>query len=304
MATNILFMGSSDFSINILINLAKEFPIKILATQPDRPAGRGKKIEASRVKILANELNIPVIQPKRIKDEQFFNTLYDYEIDLIIVVAYGKILPKRLLDHPKFGCINVHASLLPRWRGASPIQAAILNGDMHTGVTIMKMDEGIDTGPILSKRAIDLDFNETSEILAIKLSEIGSKLLTDTLPLYLEGKIQPQPQNDQGATYTGLIRKEDGILDFDQPSDQLEKKIRAYNPWPICFVKWENDYLRVYKAEVSLEKKLNQFQRGIINKYPCIGTSTTDLILIEVQPSGKKRIDGKSFLNGARNWEK
>lgn len=297
-------MGSSEYSLLILKNLAKQFSIKLVATQPDKPVGRDKNIRPSLIKVIADELNIPVIQPKKLNDEQFWKTLQAYDIDLIVVAAYGKILLKKLLEYPRFGCINVHASLLPRWRGASPIQAAILNGDRQTGVTILKMDEGIDTGPILSKRAIDIDARETSETLALMLSKIGSKLLSDTLPGYLEGKIQPQPQSDHGATYAGLIKKEDGLLDFNQPAEYLEKKIRAYNPWPICFMGWGKDFLRVYKAEVSNEKHFDQFQRGIKNKYPCVGTSTNDIILIEVQPSGKKRIDGKSFLNGARNWEK
>lgn len=303
MKPNILFMGSSEYSLQILNHLAIKFPIAIVATQPDKPVGRGKKIKPPPVKVGADELNIPVTQPKKLNNEQFWETLKLFEIDLIIVAAYGKILPKKLLDYPKFGCLNVHASLLPRWRGASPIQASILNGDQQTGVTIIKMDEGIDTGPILGKRAIDIDTGETSETLALKLSKIGSELLIDTLPGYLEGEIQPQPQNEQGALYAGLIMKEDGLLDFNQPAEFLEKKIRAYNPWPICFMEWEKELLRVYKAELSNEKQLNQFQHGIYNKYPCVGTSTNDLILLEVQPSGKKRIDGKSFLNGARNWK-
>jgi len=302
MKTNILFMGSSEYSLFILENLATRFPITLVATQPDKQVGRGKKIEPSLIKNKAGELNIPVTQPNKLAEEAFWEALESSVIDLIIVAAYGKILPKKLLEFPKFGCLNVHASVLPRWRGASPIQAAILNGDQQTGVTIIKMDEGIDTGPILSKKSVEILTGETSETLALKLSKIGSELLIDTLPGYLDGKIKPQPQSDLGATYSGLIKKEDGLLDFSQSAGDLEKKIRAYNPWPVCFMEWKKEHLRIYQAKVSNEKQLNQYQHGIKNKYPSIGTSSNDLILIEVQPSGKKRIDGKAFLNGARNW--
>jgi len=303
MNRKILFMGSSDYSLIILKNLISKFPVALVATQPDKPAGRGKKIEPALMNEMSNDLKIPVVQPKRINDDQFWETINAHSIELIIVAAYGKILPKKLLEFPKFGCLNVHASLLPRWRGASPIQAAILNGDQQTGVTIIKMDEGIDTGPILSKQAINIEVSETSKTLALKLAQIGSELLKDALPDYLKGKIQTQPQIDSGATYAGLIKKEDGLLDFNQPAENLERKIRAYNPWPICYMEWESNLVRIYKAEISSEKRLNQFQRGINNKYPSIGTSSNDLILLEVQPSGKNKIDGKSFLNGARNWK-
>ncbi len=295
-------MGSSNYSLLNLNKLTNHFPVTLVATQPDKPVGRGNKIEPSHIKIEAGKLNIPVIQPKKINEDSFWDALKTYAIDLIIVAAYGKIFPKQLIDYPKFGCLNLHASLLPRWRGASPIQAAILNGDQNTGVTIMKMDEGIDTGPILSKKTVKIDVKDTCTTLSIKLAKIGSELLIECLPEYLEGKKLPQPQSDSGASYAGIIKKEDGLLDFSQPAELLENKIRAYNPWPICFMEWESKLMRIYSAEVSSQKKLNQYQRGENNNYPCIGTSTKDLILLEVQPSGKKKIDGKSFLNGARNW--
>ena len=296
-------MGSSDYSLIILKDLISKYPVALIATQPDKPAGRGKKIEPAFMKVLAGDLKIPVVQPKKLNDEHFWETINAQSIDLIIVAAYGKILPKELLEFTNLGCMNVHASLLPRWRGASPIQAAILNGDEQTGVTIIKMDEGIDTGPILSMRATTIDISETSKTLSLKLARIGSDLLLDTLPDYLEGKIQAQSQSDAGATYAGLLKKEYGLLDFNQPAMNLEKKIRAYDPWPICYMDWDSTVLRIHKAEVSCEKRLQKFQRGIINNYPSIGTSTNDLILLEIQPSGKNKIDGKSFLNGARNWK-
>lgn len=295
-------MGSSDYSLIILKKLISKFPVSLIVTQPDKPTGRGKRIEPALIKVQAEDLNIPVIQPKKISEEQFLNAINTHSIDLIIVAAFGKILPKWLLEYPKYGCLNVHASLLPRWRGASPIQAAILNGDQQTGATIIKMDEGIDTGPILSKRRIHIDISETSKTLEVKIAHTGSELLLDTLPDYLEGKIQPQSQSNSGATYAGLIKKEDGYLDLNQPAETLEKKIRAFNPWPICFLEWNSTLVRIYRAEVSSKKLLNKFQRGIYKNFPSVGTSTNDLILQEIQPSGKNKIDGKAFLNGARNW--
>ena len=280
MKTKILFMGSSEYSLVILKNLIKKFPVALVVTQPDKPSGRGKRVEPALIKAAANEMNISTLQPKKINDDSFWEIINAHSIDLIIVAAYGKILPKKLLEFPKYGCLNVHASLLPRWRGASPIQAAILNGDTQTGVTIMKMDEGIDTGPVLSDRAINIESSDTSNTLMLKLAQAGSELLVETLPEYLSGKITPQPQNSLQATYTGLLKKEDGILDFSQPAENLERKIRAYNPWPICFMKYESTFIRIHKAEVSNQKSLNQNQRGISHKYPSIGTSTNDLILL------------------------
>jgi len=302
MNLHILFMGSSDYSSIILKNLISKFPVQLIATQPDKPIGRGNKIEPALIKILANNLSIPVIQPEKINEELFRNSIKSHPIDLIIVAAYGKILPKWLLEYPKYGCLNVHASLLPRWRGASPIQAAIMNGDQQTGVTIIKMNEGIDTGPILSARTVNIDPDDTGKSLSIKIAQTGSELIIDTLPDYIAGKLLPQPQSDSGATYAGLIRKEDGLLDFNQSAETLEKKIRAFNPWPICFLYWNSTPIRIFNVEISIEKKLGEFQRGIYNNYPSIGTSTNDLILLEIQPTGKKKIDGKAFLNGARNW--
>ena len=302
MNLHILFMGSSEYSLTILKNLTSKFPVELITTQPDKPIGRGKKIEPALLKVFANELDIPVIQPAKINEELFRNSIKTHSIDLIIVAAYGKLLPRWLLEYPKYGCLNVHASLLPRWRGASPIQAAILNGDHQTGATIMQIDEGIDTGPILSAQTVNIDPKDTGKTLSLKIAEAGSELLVDTLPDYLTGELQPQPQNESEASYAGLIRKEDGLLDFYHPAEILEKKVRAFNPWPICYFDWNSNFLRIYKVEISSEKKLDNFQRGIYKNYPSIGTSTNDLIFLEIQPSGKNKIDGKAFLNGARNW--
>lgn len=303
MKPNILFMGSSTFSSRILRNLNTHIPVKLIVTQPDKPVGRGNKIEPAMIKLIGEELSIPVIQPIKCSYEEIHDYLIVSKIDLIIVAAYGKILRKQILNFPEFGCINVHASLLPRWRGASPIQSAILHGDSFTGVTIIKMDEGIDTGAVLGNSSLKIEPDETSESLEEKLSILGSHLLIKTLPGYLDGSIIPQQQSNNGASYAELIKKADGLLDFSKPAELLDRQTRALFPWPICFLDWENSYLRVLKTKISNGKKLKEYQRGIQDDFPSIGTSTNDLLLFEVQPPGKKRMDGKSFLNGVKNWK-
>ncbi len=295
-------MGSSEYSLIILKKLLSKYPVSLITTQPDKAVGRGRKIEPALLKDFAVDSSIPVLQPGKINEAHYQNEIKSQSIDLIIVAAYGKILPKWLLEYPKYGCLNVHASLLPRWRGASPVQAAILNGDQSSGATIMRLDEGIDTGPILKSQIVSIDPEDTGKSLMIKIAHAGSEILVNTLPDYLAGKLQPQPQSEVGATFAGLIRKEDGHLDFNQPAEILERKVRAFNPWPVGFFKWDSSLLRVFKVKISNEKRLEKFQRGIYQKLPSIGTSTNDLILLEVQPSGKNIVDGKSFLNGARNW--
>lgn len=302
MDPRVLFFGSSEFSVPILRQLCTASRTKAVITQPDKPSGRGKKLEAPVVKNVSEQLGLQVYQPKKLIREEIIQILDDHGIDLIVVAAYGKILPAWLLDHPKYGALNVHASLLPRWRGASPIQAAIMNGDKKTGVTIMKMDEGLDTGDILTQDSLIISKDDTAASLSEKLANIGASLLNKTIEDFINGKITPQKQNSKEATLTRLIRKDDGALNFDEPAERLERKIRAYNPWPICFLKWDSEYLRIYEAEISSEIYLYPNQRGEINKYPCMGTATNALILKIVQPSGKAKMDGRSFLNGAKNW--
>ena len=296
-------MGSSDFSIPILDALLQNFSVPVVITQPDKPTGRGKKIKPPKIKLFAEEKGLSVYQPPKLIQEEMDMILDRYHIDLIVVADYGKILQPWLLNCPKFGAINVHASLLPKWRGPSPIQAVILQGEDETGVTIMKMDEGLDTGDILSQRSIKVACDDTAETLSKKLSVMGGFLLVETINKYVRNEIKPIPQDSKQATMTKLIKKEDALLDFYQPAEIIERKIRAYNPWPICYFYWDSGYLRVHKAEISEDKILQPGERGIINKYPCIGTSTKAIILKTVQPAGKKIMDGMDFLNGAKNWK-
>ncbi len=232
MIPRIVFMGSPEFSSTILNSLLKDYPIVGVVTQPDRPAGRGRKLTAPPTKKLAETLNIPYIQPEKLKYPDALEQIIKWQPDLIIVAAYGQILRANILNLPKLGCLNVHASLLPRWRGATPIQAAILNGDEFTGISIIKMDEGIDTGPIFQQSRIPIDPLDNGISLSEKLSEIGSRLLLEVLPKYLKDNIQPVSQDESAATYAPLIRKEEGLLDFSKSALELERKVRAYFPWP------------------------------------------------------------------------
>jgi methionyl-tRNA formyltransferase len=222
--------------------------------------------------------------------------------DVIVVAAFGQILRQEVLDLPKFGCINVHASLLPRWRGAAPIQAAILTGDAETGVTIMKMDAGVDTGPLLSQRSIHILPEDTAGGLFGKLSRLGAELLLETLPLYLRGEIQPQPQDDSHSTYAALLNKKDGLLDFNHPAEELARRVRAFHPWPGAYFEWNGAPLKIHKARVSEEKSPGAGSRFIVAGCPAVGTGEKILVLEEVQPAGKKSMPGKAFLAGAKDW--
>jgi len=295
-------MGSPDFAAFALSTLAQEFNVVGIVTQPNRRAGRGKKTVSPPVKILADELEIPSIQPHRLRDENAMDALRRFAPDLIVVAAYGQILRPNVLQLPHYGCINIHGSLLPRWRGAAPIQAAILAGDAETGITIMKMDEGVDTGPVLSHRALPIAEDDTGETLFEKLAPLGAELLVETLPKYLSGEIQPQPQPKEGATYAKMLKKEDGRLDFSQTAEELERRVRAFFPWPGTFFEWNGAPLKVHRAHVDAGKSPGIGSKLKVAGVPAIGTAEGILVLDQVQPAGKKSMPGKSFLAGGRNW--
>ena len=297
----IVFMGSPDFSLATLQALNENYPVVGVVTQPDRAAGRGRGLKPPPVKPLALELGIPIIQPEKLRQPDTLEQLRAWSPEMIVVAAFGQILRQDVLDLPPFGCLNVHASLLPRWRGAAPINAAILHGDKETGVTIMKMDAGLDTGPILSQRAVRIEPDETAGSLFGKLSKLGADLLLDTLPGYLAGEIVPRPQPEEGMTYAPMLKKENGMLDFSRPAEELERKVRAFNPWPGTYFEWDGTLLKVHRAGI-LPGKRREGERLIINSLPAVGTSDGLLVLEEVQPAGKKEMSGKAFLAGARNW--
>ena len=298
----IVFMGSPEFAIPSLAGLAEHFSVAGVVTQPDKPAGRGRKLAPPPVKVKAEELGIPVIQPLKLKSDEVFEQLTAWAPDVIVVAAYGKILRQNVLDLPKFGCVNVHASLLPRWRGAAPIQAAILSGDERSGVSIMRMEAGLDTGPVLAMRATDIQPEDTGELLTMRLAKLGADLLLDVLPAHLAGKLIPQEQDDNLATYAPMIKKQEGELDFSLTAEECERKVRAFNPWPGAYLDWEGGRLKVHQAHVVPADGLTSRQRGKVAKMPAVAASDGWLLLDEVQPSGKKAMAGKVFLNGARQW--
>jgi methionyl-tRNA formyltransferase len=298
----ILFMGSPSFAVPCLNALQKEFQIAAVVTQPDRPAGRGRKLSFSPVKERALELRLPILQPPSLRERSILSKLRDFTPDVIVVAAFGQILPPTVLDLPVHGCLNVHASLLPRWRGAAPVQASILQGDRETGVTIMKMDAGLDTGPILDQRSTRIHPNETGGELADRLSILGADLLVECLPAYLNGELTPQPQDDSAATHAPMLKKSDGALAFDKDADTLERQVRAYEPWPTSFFEWDGRRIVVRSAHAVENGGKPPGTTLEYDGKPAISTGSGLLVLDEVQPAGKKRMSGQAFLNGAQHF--
>jgi len=301
-------MGSPDFALPSLRALAVRHGSQTHAevvgvvTQPDRASGRGRALKSPLVKALALELNLPLMQPEKLRQPDAMEQLRLWNPDLIVVAAFGQILKPDLLDLPRYGCINVHASLLPRWRGAAPVNAAILHGDEETGVTIMKMDVGLDTGPILTQRAIRLTRDDTAGSVFESLSRLGADLLIETLPDYLSGKITPRPQPEDGVTYAPMLKKEEGLLDFTRSAEELERRVRAFNPWPGAFMQIDGTFLKIHHAHAEAGNE-SAGRRLIYLNHLAVGTGSGLLILDEVQPAGKKSMSGPAFLSGARDWE-
>ena len=299
----LVFMGSPEFALPVLRLLAGQYSVVGIVTQPDRPAGRGRVLTSPPVKIVAQELAIPFIQPRHLREPEAMQQLSYWAPDLIVVAAFGQILRPDVLELPRLGCINIHASLLPRWRGAAPIQAAILNGEAETGISVIKIDPGIDTGPILSQSAIEISGEDTAGTLQAKLSRLGADLLIRTLPPYFDGTLRPQPQDDSLATYAPMIKKEDGLLDFNLPAFDLERRIRAYNPRPGVYTYWKSQILKIHRAHV-VDLTANSVGIKIIHQgLPAFTTPIGILVVDELQPAGKPILSGKAFLQGARNWE-
>lgn len=311
--TSIVFMGTPDFAVPVLESIINDerLNLKAVITQPDKEVGRKKIVTPPPVKTYSQKNNLTVLQPEKIKDPNFIEQLKNIKPDLIIVAAYGQILPKEIIEIPKYGCINIHASLLPKYRGASPIQTAILNGDKKTGITIMKMDNGLDTGDIISQEEIEIENSDTAQDLHDKLSKIGAELLMKTLHGYLSGKIKPCPQDNSRATITKIINKKDGEIDFHKNAKDIEYKLRAFTPWPGIYT-FFND-AAVPARETAAGRKLKILKLKIeeqINPLISVGRfyETENklavncwngmLILEEVQLEGKQKISGREFING------
>jgi methionyl-tRNA formyltransferase len=302
MNKRLVFMGSPEFAIPTLRALVENYRVIGVVTQPDRPAGRGRSLKPPPIKTLADEMGIPIIQPVRLTDSEAKSQLKRWSPDLIVVAAFGQILKPEILTLPHHGCMNVHASLLPRWRGAAPIQAAILNGDAQTGTSIMLMDAGLDTGPIISQREIQITPADTAGSLSTRLSESGAELLIETLPAYLEGDLLPYPQDDTLATYAPMLKKAEGQLNFTHPAENLARRVRAFNPWPGTFMNWGHSRLKIHRAYSVKTPSTDVGQTVIHDGLPAVITGEGILVLVEVQPAGKNSMPGEVFLRGARGW--
>jgi len=293
----IVFMGTPDFAVPTLRALILHHQVIGVVTQPDRPAGRNRQIQASPIKLMALEAGIPVFQPEKLRRAEAIEELKQWKPDAYVVAAFGQILPQAVLDIPPFGSINVHASLLPRWRGAAPIQAAIRAGDAESGVTIMKMDAGLDTGPILTQRAIPLAPNETGQSLHDKLSIVGAELLMNTLPGYFSGEIRPQAQDESRVTYAPQIQKEEGQLNWTQSASSIERLVRAFTPWPGAYTAWNGQQLKIHSGGVIDGKA----QPGLVVETPngiAVGTGDGLYVLIQIQLAGRKIMPASEFVKG------
>ncbi|MDO8634858.1 MAG: methionyl-tRNA formyltransferase [Dehalococcoidia bacterium] len=293
----IVFMGSPEFAVPILESLVSKHQVLAVYTQPDRPGGRGLESTPSPVKRRASALGLNVIQPTSLKPPEAATGLQALTPEAIIVAAYGLLIPRSILDIPPSGCINVHPSLLPRHRGASPVTAAILSGDGVTGVSIMLLDEGWDTGPVLAQVSTPILATDTTGLLTVRLSKLGAQLLEDTLPRWQAGGIKPQPQDESKATYSRLLHKEEGQLDWTLPAPDLERRVRAFQPWPGCFTRWRGKMLKVLQAEALAG---NGEPCKVIGRGDIIGVGAGDgiLRLKVVQLEGKKAMDIQDFIRG------
>jgi methionyl-tRNA formyltransferase len=296
MAT-VVFMGTPDFAVPTLNALIQHHQVLGVVTQPDRPAGRGGQIQLSPIKQLAMAHNIPVFQPEKLRRQEAIEELKQWQPDVYVVAAFGQILPQSVLDIPPHGSVNVHGSLLPRWRGAAPIHAAIRAGDAETGITIMKIDAGLDTGPMLAKRAIPIAPDETGQSLHDKMALLGAELLVETLPGYLSGAIQPQPQDDSLATFAPQIEKEEGHINWTQDAANIERLVRAFTPWPGTFTFWQGKQLKIH-AGTTEAGRAQPGQVIDVAGNVAIGTGEGLFLPTEVQLQGKKRGSIADFVNG------
>lgn len=295
----ILFMGTPDFAAGSLKSLiAAGYEIGAVVTQPDRPKGRSGKPVFSPVKEVAVKAGIPVLQPEKIKRPEETARLLEYPADIYVIAAFGQILSKEILEQPRLGCINVHASLLPRYRGASPIQRVILDGEKSTGITIMQMNEGLDTGDILYTKSIDLAPDETFETLHDRLMVLGGEALTEALPLIEAGKLTPVKQDDSLSCYAPLIKKEDGLIDWKRSSDEIYSQIRAFNPWPGAFTYSSGRMLKIWEAQpVSSSGRPGEIL-GTDKDSFTVACGSGAMKILSLQPEGKKRMETSAYLLG------
>lgn len=297
----IVFMGTPDFSVPALTALVEAgHDVIAVVTQPDKPKGRGKEVQMTPVKEKALEYNIPVYQPVKARDPEFVSLLREMNPDAMVVAAFGQILPQSILDIPKYGCVNIHASLLPKYRGASPIQYAVINGETESGITTMMMAASLDTGDILDQESVPLDEKETGGSLHDKLSDIGGRLILTTLKKLEDGTAVRTVQNEAETCYVGMIKKSMGDIDWSQDAVSIERLIRGLNPWPSAYTTWEGKILKLWAADVLDDEYEGTCGQVVKTGKDClyIKTGKGTLAVKELQLQGKKRMDTGAFLRG------
>lgn len=302
----IIFMGTPDFSVPALQALVKAgHEILAVITQPDKPKGRGKEVQMTPVKEKALEYQIPVYQPVKAKDPEFVKFLGDMAPDAMVVAAFGQLLPKSILDIPRYGCVNIHASLLPKYRGASPIQYAVINGEKESGITTMMMAKGLDTGDILDQESVLLEENETFGSLHDKLSQIGGRLILKTLKKLEDGTAKRIVQDDSKTCYVGMIKKSQGDIDWSMDAASIERLIRGLNPWPSAYTRWDGKVLKIWEAKVVEKEYEGACGQVVETGRDClvVKTGKGGLSLQELQLQGKKRMNIGSFLRGCQITE-
>lgn len=297
----IIFMGTPDFSVGTFEALiAAGHDIVLAVTQPDKPKGRGGKMQYSPVKEKALQHGIPVFQPKKVREAACIDKLRAYEADIMVVIAFGQILPKEILEMTRFGCVNVHASLLPKYRGAAPIQWAVINGERVSGVTTMQMDEGLDTGDMIMKAEVALDEKETGGSLFDKLSEAGASLCVETLKAIEEGTAAFEKQGETTTEYARMLHKDMGSIDWKNDAQTIERLIRGLNPWPSAYTKWDGKVMKLWEADVVLQNSKDEPGTVVsVEKDSfCVQTGDGLLKVRSLQIPGKKRMEADAFLRG------
>jgi methionyl-tRNA formyltransferase len=311
----IIYMGTPQFAVPALEALIAHaapgdllpegYEIVTVITRPDKPAGRGREIVYSPVKQCALQHQIPVWQPGSLKKVANSEALADYKADLFIVAAFGQILPQTVLDQPRYGTLNIHASLLPKYRGADPIAESILQGDKETGTSIMLLDAGVDTGPVLLRRSLEISDDDTTSSLTPKLAEIGAQALLEALPAWIGGSVTPEPQDEQKASHTRMLRKEDGEIDWGRPASVIARQVRAYTPWPSAYSYWQGKLLKVLKAQAQVSVADKEIVPGIAgvreiagHRTLVVATSSGILAIQQLQLEGKKAMSAEEFLRG------
>jgi len=301
----IVFMGTPGFALRILEALNDQYDVELVVTQTDKPVGRKKEIIFNPVKKFALDKNLNLLQPDKLKDNhQAVETLKSINPDIVCVAAYGKILPEEILDIPKYGCINVHASILPKYRGAAPINWSLINGEKETGITIMKMDSGMDTGNIISSHKIKINDDDDTLMLTEKLSILSAKKIIEFINnLILNGSYESRSQNENEATLAPKIKKEDALIDWQKDAEGIRNLIRGCNPWPVAHTHFKGQIIRIFKVSLDNSSNINPGQIANKDGRLIVGCGQGSIEIFEIQRSGQKRLSGKEFLNGISNIE-